>query len=164
MLRRILCLGLLAVAFTAAPASAQYGGVQGTVDDNVVSGSGCEPGSTVDFTLLTIGGQQVADLGSTTAGSDGTFSATVNPAGVPAGSYQLIISCGDSTTSIPVQVTSSGLSPGQTTTPTTTGVTTGSGLARTGTDSGTLVRGAAVLIAAGGLLLVGTRRRRVTPA
>jgi hypothetical protein len=167
MLRRILCLGLLAVAFTAAPASAQYGDVQGTVEDNVVSGDGCEPGSTVDFTLLTTGGQQVANLGSTTAGGDGTFSATVSPAGVPAGSYQLIISCGDSTTSIPVQVSSSGLAPGQTTQPTTpvgAGVTTGSGLARTGTDSGQLVRGAAVLIAVGGLLLVGTRRRRITPA
>jgi hypothetical protein len=162
MLRRILCLGLLVLAFTAAPASAQYVDVDASVDDNVVSGSGCAPGSTVDFTLLTTGGQQVADLGSTTATADGTFSATVDPSGVPAGTYQLIISCGDATTSIPVQVTSDGLAPGQTTTPVT--VTTGSGLARTGTDSGTLVRGAAVLIAVGGLLLVGTRRRLSSPA
>lgn len=168
MLRRILCLGLLAAAFTAAPASAQYEEVQATVENNVISGDGCEPGSTVDFTLLTTGGQQVANLGSTTAGGDGTFSATVDPSGVPGGTYQLIISCGDATTSIPVQVSSSGgLAPGQTTQttmPVNAGVGTGSGLARTGTDSGTLVRGAAVLIAVGGLLLVGTRRRRATPA
>jgi hypothetical protein len=162
MLRRILCLGLLAFAFTAAPASAQYVDVDASVENNVISGSGCEPGSTVDFTLLTTGGQQVADLGSTTADSNGMFSATADPTGVPSGTYDLIISCGDATTSIPVQVSSGGLAPGQTTTGVT--VPTGSGLARTGTDSGTLVRGAAVLIAVGGLLLVGTRRRRTAPA
>jgi len=162
MLRRILCLGLLAIVFTAAPASAQYVDVDASVENNVISGSGCEPGSTVDFTLLTTGGQQVADLGSTTADANGAFTATVDPAGIAAGAYQLIISCGDATTSIPVQVASDGLVPGQTTTPVTTG--TGSGLARTGTDSGTLVRGAAVMIALGGLLLVGTRRRRITTA
>ena len=54
MLRRILCLGLLAFVFTAAPASAQYVDVAASVENNVISGSGCEPGSTVTFTLLTI--------------------------------------------------------------------------------------------------------------
>jgi hypothetical protein len=163
MLRRILCLGLLAFVFTAAPASAQYVDVAASVEDNVVSGSGCEPGSTVDFTLLTTGGQQVADLGSTTAGPDGTFMATLDPTGISDGAYQLIIACGDATTALPVRLSTDGLEPGQTT-PVTGGVGTGSGLARTGSDSGSLVRGAAVLIAVGGLLMVGTRRRRLTPA
>jgi hypothetical protein len=168
MLRRILCLGLLVVAFTAAPASAQYDNVQATVQNNVITGTGCEPGSTVNFTLLSTTGQQVANLGSTTANAAGQFTATVSPAGVAAGDYTLLIACGSATDTLPVRVSSSGIAPGSGagggSGPVTGGV--GSGLARTGSDSMTLVRGAAVLIAIGGLMLIASRRRKgeLTPA
>src|SRR5688572_21836623 len=92
MLRRILCLGLLVIGFAAAPAAAQYPDVLGSVEDNVISGTNCPPGSTVTFTVVTTSGQTVGSLGSTTADANGNFSATVDPSNIPNGNYNLVIS------------------------------------------------------------------------
>ncbi len=88
-------LGLLAV-----PASAQYPPAQtecgvsdtslGPGDQVTVSGSGWQPGSTVNFTLQ----PGNIDLGSTTVGADGSFGPIVLtvPSDVAPGSYTLACS------------------------------------------------------------------------
>lgn len=149
---------LVALFVAATPAAAQYGGNQGFLIEppqvfpgDTVSflGTGCPPGSTVTFTIPSLG----IELGSTTADntSEGNFflGDVVIPESVPPGSHDVVATCGDTTLVASLTV----LQP-----PTTT---SGGGLAVTGSSTTIPMTKIAVgLIAVGGLVLLMTGRRR----
>lgn len=145
MIRRMLILGVMALALFVPAAHAQYNpGTPGASvsDSTVTSGdtvtvtaTGCEPGSTVTFYL------DGNTLGSATADDSGTAAADVVITGSP-GAHQITNSCNDAVISITIA-----------------GATAGA-LPRTGSDSSLpLAKIAIVLIAAGGLLIVAARDR-----
>lgn len=145
MIRRMLILGVMALALFVPAAHAQYNpGTPGaTVSDSTVTSgdtvtvtaTGCEPGSTVTFYL------DGNTLGSATTDDSGTASADVVITGSP-GTHQISNSCNDAVISITIA-----------------GATAGA-LPRTGSDSSLpLAKIAIVLIAAGGLLIVAARDR-----
>lgn len=154
MIRRTLVLvgaSLLALVLMASSASAQYGGSGGVsvepsnpgVGGSVtISGSGCSPSSTVTVSI-TQGGQTVV-LGQITAGPDGSYviSAAI-PNNFSNGTATITDTCGNAIT-----ITIGGA--------VTTGV-----LPRTGASdsNGTLLRVAVVLVAAGGVLVLSSRKR-----
>lgn len=154
-MRRTIFLALVALAaLWPAAASAQYQPANITVSDPTptvgevvtVNGSGFDPGATV---TLSVGGQTV---GSAVADASGNVSiATAVPA-LANGTYS--VSLTGSAIGGQVQVLSTSINVGgalqQTTTPQ---------LPRTGSDSGALTAVAAGLIAAGGLLVLATRKR-----
>jgi LPXTG-motif cell wall-anchored protein len=118
------------------------------------AGQGCPQGSTVTFTL---NGQVLA---SGPVNPDGTFNVpgTV-PAGLADGQYTVIATCGDVTMSniLTIVSGSSSVIPG---TPGTAG--TSGTLPQTGSNSLVIARVALALLAVGGLIVLGTRRRRAT--
>ena len=151
MVRR--SLAVIGIAFAAlvllAPAaSAQYvdpGGI--SVDDPnpdvgdsiVVTGSGCEPDATVTVTLTQ--GDQSVVVGQFTADADGNYTGSVTiPSSFSAGTATLSDSCGNSLTL-------------------TIGAVAAAALPRTGSNTGTLWRVAVALMAAGGILVLTTRKR-----
>lgn len=147
MIRRMLILGVMALALFVPAAHAQYNpGTPGASvsDSTVTSGdtvtvtaTGCEPGSTVTFYL------DGNTLGSATTDDSGTASADVVITGSP-GPHQISNSCNAAV----ISVTIAGA-----------GATAGA-LPRTGSDSSLpLAKIAIVLIAAGGLLIVAARDR-----
>ena len=155
----ILISTVFAVATVASPAAAQYGGGSGfIIDPNEVFpgesvsflGTGCEPGSTVVFTIPSLG----LDLGSTTADNtaEGNFflgNVTI-PSTTPPGIYDVHATCGDTNLVSSLTVLQ----------PPTTG---GGGLAVTGSSRTIpLARIGVLLVAAGGLalLVAGKRRER----
>lgn len=153
MIRRMFTLGamaLMAFMVLAPAAQAQYtppGNPGASVSDSTVSSgdtvtvtaSGCEVGSTVDFFL------DGNPLGSGVADANGDASADVVISGSP-GTHTISNSCNDLT--VPVVIA---------------GGATAGALPRTGTDSSLpLAKIAAVLIVAGGLLIIAARKRSVT--
>ena len=156
MIRRVLAIAAMLLLVPATAAYAQYNpGQPGfiitpstTTAGSQVSfvGEGCPPGSTVTFT------SNGATLGSGPVGSDGKFSV---PGTVPSsfgpGQYTVTATCGNvvMTNILTVVASTSGVIPG----------TSGS-LSRTGSDSMLLVRVGLGLLAAGGLVVLATRRRR----
>jgi len=133
-----------------------------------ISGDGAEPGATVAFKLtksssalgvgrVVLAGQRLAalvrpqaqssvSLGSTTADSDGSFSATLTiPSGLDDGTYTLTATSGGVVlATATIQVAASG----------------SSALPFTGSNVGPGLAIGATLIVAGGLLLLAVRRRR----
>lgn len=158
---------VLFLAVPASAASAQYPpvGPSFTASSSTVAAggsvtltaSGYSPGAVVTFTLHA----STHPLGSATAGPDGTATlhATV-PASLPPGTYLVsATSPGVPTQYLHITVTAKGAAA-----PVATGPKSAAGavLPRTGSDmTPTLVRGAAVSLAAGGLLLMAARRRRM---
>jgi len=154
MNRLLIVLFVLALADVAtgpaAPAHAQqYQGCQATVSDVTVApgqtitvtGSGADPGDTVTAAIN-------STIGSGDADANGNFSfpATV-PADLSPGTYTLTVRCGDGATDIIIEV---GLIP----------VSTGP-VPRTGSNSPLpFAKLGIALIAAGGLALAVSRRRR----
>lgn len=145
------------LAFTSA-AHAQYGGtetvtvVQGETIS--VTGDGCAPGATVSFEITA--GSFNQDVGSTTAGSDGSYTTTITvPLATPVGSATATSTCegpdGDTVTkalNLNVIAASSG--------PINDGA-----LPRTGSDNTqTLLGVGAGFLLLGGTLAVGARRTR----
>jgi hypothetical protein len=156
MFKRILMLTMAVLLATVGVAGARPAGYNtgGTiiVDDSTVlgsqvvkvSGSGCQPGSTV--TLQFIGPPNSTPV-NVTANSDGTYSGNVQiPSGATAGAHTITATCGSQVLSTTVTVG-----------------TAGTGLARTGTGStlplGTIGIG---LVAAGGFVVLLARRRRTS--
>lgn len=172
-LTTLLMTALVVVLATAGVSGAQYGGNQGFIINpsqvfagNSVSflGTGCEPGSTVTFTIedLTIQPDSTVvvtrsalalDLGSTNADntSEGNFflGNVVIPIGTPPGIYDVTAVCGDTT--LTASLTVLALPP----------TTTPPSLAVTGTSSTIpMAKVAVVLIALGGAILLITGKRR----
>ena len=159
MIRRVLAIAAMLLLVPATAAYAQYNpGQPGfiitpstTTAGSQVSfvGEGCPAGSTVTFTSNGV------TLASGPVGSDGKFAV---PGTVPAsfgpGQYTVTATCGDvlMTNILTVVAATSGVIPG-------TSGTSGS-LPRTGSDSMLLVRIGLGLLAAGGLVVLATRRRR----
>jgi LPXTG-motif cell wall-anchored protein len=157
MVRRSLAalgLALAALVLFAPVASAQYvdDGSLVTDDPNpdvgdsiTITGTGCgEPG--VDVTVSISQGANTVVLGTVTTGPDGTytFTATV-PSSFSNGTAVISDTCGASLTI-------------------TIGAVSGTSLPRTGSETGTMWRVAVALVAAGGVLVLGARKRsnRVT--
>lgn len=150
-------LALLAILAFGGVASAEYGGpttvtvVQGETIN--VTGDGCNPGATVTFTITA--GAYSAEVGSTTAGTDGSYNTTITiPKDTPVGPATATATCegpdGVVTKVLGLNVTAAA----------TETVPTGT-LPRTGSSSTqTLVGVGAGLLLLGGALAVGARRTR----
>ncbi len=178
MVRRMLIIAGVLVAFLAAPAFGQY------VDNTAqVNNPNPNPGSTVVVTgtcaagpntPVTIKLDNAATVGTGTTGADGTYSVSVTiPANTSLGAHTLNVFCGDVPIAVlPINVTAkttgttgttgTTAKPAATTGTTgTTGVTNStSPLARTGSNLAPVLTVGAVLLAAGGLLMLTTRKRR----
>jgi hypothetical protein len=158
MVRRLLTalgLALTALVLLAPAASAQYNDDGSIVTDDpnpdvgdsiTITGTACgEPN--VDVTVsITQNGQTVV-IGQATTGPDGSYTLTAAiPSTFTNGTAVISDTCG------------------ATLTITIGGVTTTASLARTGSNSGTLGRVALALVAVGGMLVLGARKRsaRVT--
>ena len=160
---------VLASTASASPAVAQYGPVSaatlfvssttvapgGTV---TVSGTGFDANSTVTLTLDGV------VIGTATTNAAGAFSTTVTiPSGLAAGYYTIIAT--DSlgrTSSITIYVTgasTTAVAAPSAAAPSSTS-SSSSGLAFTGTDAAATAGAGAGAIALGGLLVLGSRRRR----
>jgi LPXTG-motif cell wall-anchored protein len=150
MVRRslaVLGLAFAALVLLAPVASAQYvdDGSITTDDPNpdvgdsiVVTGQNCDPG---DLTLTLTQGSQSVVVGQATVGPDGSFSTSITiPSSFSAGTATLSSACGSTTIAI--------------------GGVAGTALPRTGSSStGTLWRVAVALLAAGGILVLSSRKR-----
>lgn len=161
MIRRVLAIAAMLLVVSATAAHAQYiPDVPGfiitpstTTAGSRVSfdGQGCPPSSTVTFTL---NGQVI---GQGQAAGDGTFTipGTV-PSTLADGQYTVVATCGSVTMSniLTIVSGSSSVIPG---TPGTSGT-----LPQTGSNSLVIARVALALLAVGGLIVLGTRRRRAT--
>jgi 5'-nucleotidase len=122
------------------PPSVQVGG---TI---TVQGTGCPAGSHV---VIKVGDTTVGDA-TASNDSDGSFTVTITlPPSIGPGQYLVHALCGDLDLTAVLSVTALA---------TTTTVT--ATLPVTGTDSGTWVKVAVVLVAVGGLLVLAARRRR----
>jgi LPXTG-motif cell wall-anchored protein len=159
LIRRMLMLSGLFVVLFASAAHAQYVPgepgiivdpntveVGGTID---VQGQGCPSGSEVTIYVDDI------LIATTVASDDGTGSFDVKdivlPSSIGPGTYTVHAFCGELDLTAVLTVTAVA-----TTTPTQTV------LPVTGSDNGVYVKAALALIAVGGLLVLGTRRRRAT--
>jgi LPXTG-motif cell wall-anchored protein len=159
LIRRMLMLSGLFVVLFATAAHAQYvPGEPGIIVDPStvqvggtieVQGSGCPRGSTVTITV----GDTV--VGTTIASDDGTGSFDLRdivlPPSIGPGTYTVHALCGDLDLTAVLNVTAVA-----TTTPPSTV------LPVTGSDTGVYVKAGLALVAVGGLLVLGTRRRRAT--
>lgn len=173
MLRKILFATLLMTGLAAAPALAQYGFTvtpgEVTPGSTIsITGEGCEPGSEVTIGLSAEGSDDVVTLATTTADDQGDvlLDATIPEDAAP-GTYSVSMTCGDHVLSETITVTeASDGEPTTTTTaaptPTTGGDSGGSSgpLPQTGSNLNGFGLTGAGLLAAGGVLLVATRRRR----
>lgn len=146
-------LALLAILAFSGVASAEYGGpstvtvVQGETLN--VTGDGCAAGATVTFTITS--GAYSAKVGSTTAGSDGSYDSVITvPKDTPVGSATATATCGDVTKVLNLDVTAAAAD----------NVSSGT-LARTGSsNTQTLLGVGAGLVLLGGTLAIGARRTR----
>lgn len=152
MVRKVLLGAVLIVALFAAPAAAQYptfnvnpGSVRPGGQANF-NGKGCQPGETV---TITIDGVVVA---TTTANSNGNFNGHFD-VNLPAGDYTVTATCGDVVQTSPLLVRSAAVNA-----PGGTGSTT---LPRTGSNLDTMGLVGGALLAAGGGVMLATRKRRV---
>ena len=159
MIRRVLAVSALllclsAPVVTASPAFAQYGGTCGFV----LTPTTVTPGQTVQvvgqnatpFELLvfTING---VTIGTTTADANGNFSATLTiPTNLPAGTYSIDTNCDNAVSSQSINVSSANNAANN---------NNSNNLPNTGSNSLLFLRWALALIAVGGLILLGTRRR-----
>ena len=166
---------LMGLMLVGSPAGAQDNGeyaevINSTVDrptvggscnntDITVTASELQPGTDVTFTL----NSDPVVLGTITAGADGTATLVFDlPAGTTLGTHTIVTTgtnsfgVADSDT-INLNVTSCATAPGP-------GSTGGTGLARTGTDVSTPVRGAVLVFAAGAALLLVSRKRQAHSA
>lgn len=151
-------MALVGVFALASTAGAQYNGpetvtvVQG--EQVNVTGSGCQPGETVTFEITS--GAYSADVGSTTADDDGSYTATVTvPLATPVGAATLSGTCGDVVSVLNLDVRAA----------TTTAPPVNSGtLPRTGSDNvqTMLGVGAGFLLLGGALAVGASRTRRAT--
>lgn len=181
MIRKILLLAGVLIALLAAPALAQYrpafiapsSAAQG--QSFTVSGTGAVAGATVSFYLTSDSGTRVL-VGSTTAASDGSFSAVITvPTTISPGSYVLTASGGTLSRTVSIQIVPpSATPPGGGTGTGSDGNGTGSagaGSGSAGSGTGALPRtgsnnlqpltiGGALLVATGGLLILATRKQR----
>lgn len=175
MVRKVLFGALLIVGLFAGTASAQYDPLvvtPGTVVEGgsvTVTGQGCQPNEEVVITIIPgdatdqntravpAGGIQVA---TTTTDADGNFTVTFTlPGEVTVGEYTVQATCGDVIQSDVIQVVS-----GQVTTPPGIPSSPGGNLPRTGSNLNGMGLVGAGLLAAGGIVLLGTRKRRGAPA
>ncbi len=180
MLKKILLVAVVLVFGAAAPASAQYPEIvvtPGTVTEGgtiSVTGKFCNPGENVVITLRPAASSDRAlpaegiVVATTVADEDGAFNTSfVLPADVTPGIYDVVVNCGGTTRTETIEVLGRGETPPTTvpgTTPGTTPGNNGSGgsgtLPRTGSDlNGSGLVGAG-LLTAGGLFLLGARKRR----
>lgn len=140
-------------------AQAQYGGgetvtvVQGETIS--VTGDGCAPGATVTFAI--IAGSFNADAGTATAGSDGSFTATITvPLATPVGAATATATCDGPGGETVTKVLNLNVIAASTPTP-----INGGALPRTGSDNTqTLLGVGAGFLLLGGTLAVGARRTR----
>jgi LPXTG-motif cell wall-anchored protein len=151
----LLCLG--APVVTAAPAFAQYGGQCGFV----LTPTTVTPGSTVqvvgqnalpnELLIFTING---ITIGETTADPSGNFSATLTiPTTLPPGTYSVDTNCGNAVSSQSLNVSSANADNGN-------AANDAGNLPSTGSNTMLFLRWALALIAIGGLVVLGTRRRQ----
>lgn len=158
--KRVVALACVLLVVFASSAHAQYvPGQPGFIIDpdtlpegggtSHASGIGCPRGAAASFT---INGQVV---GQTVAASDpdGSFQADLNiPASLLPGEYTVVLECGGVVMTNTLTITAV-----PKTTPDGTGRTS---LPRTGTDVGTMVRIGLALAVFGGLLVLGSRKKR----
>ena len=133
-------------------------GVSGSVTPGqaiTITGSGFPPGCEVTITI------DGGIVGTVTTSASGTFSFGTTLGSSISGSISIGASAGSFTKTISVPVTSPG---GGTPTPTPTGAGGSGSLPRTGSSSSQLAGIALALLAAGGLLVVATRRRSAAGA
>ena len=153
MIRKILLVAVALVALMATPAAAQYPGL--TVNPGTVrpggnadfAGKGCQAGETV---VIRLDGTVVSTVTSDTSGEfSGSF---VVPAGTSAGVHTVTSTCGSLVQTAQVTVLGTAVTPPR----------TGSGtLPRTGSEANTMGLFGAGLLAAGGAVMLATRKRRV---
>ena len=152
MIRKMLLAALVLVGLFAAPAAAQYPGFQvnpgtsrpgGPANFN---GKGCQPGETVTIRFDGTVGATV------TAKPNGSFNGQFRvPTTATPGTHTVTATCGNLVQSAPLDVRGSEV----------TRPNTGSGsLPRTGTDVDMLGLVGAGLLAAGGSVMLATRKRR----
>lgn len=180
MIKKLLMVAAVLVIGAAAPAAAQYPTVivnpgttviGGTV---TVSGQSCFPNETVQITLHPAGSSEVLLETTAVANEEGEFTTSFEiPAGTPDGMYDVEVTCGGTSTLVPIEVLSQNVTP-----PTTPGTTPGNNggngnnngsngsgeLPRTGSDLNGFGLVGAGLLTAGGLFLIGARKRRSAAA
>lgn len=159
MVRKVLLIALAFVALLAAPAAAQYDDLvvsPGEVEAGgvvTVTGQGCPAGSEVVIALIPPG----TTVATGTADADGNFTIEFTiPEGTAPGTYTVQATCGDVVQSETIVVA------GDTVTPPPGNPGGGGNLPRTGSDLDGMGLLGAGLLAIGGLVLLGTRRRRST--
>lgn len=146
-------LALVGVFALTATAGAQYNGVETVTvvqgETVAVTGDGCAPGQTVDFQVIS--GAYTANVGSTTADSNGNYTHTVTvPRATPVGSATLTGTCGDTVQVLNLNVTAANTPPAN-----------DGALPRTGSNSTqTLLGLGAGFLILGGSLTIGARRTR----
>ena len=160
LLATVMVAGLVLVGGSAAFAQIPgYGGggtptVTFEIDDSTVtvgqtvgvSGTGCGAGETVTFSI------DGTTVGTTTASSDGSYSATVTIPNLPDGTYTPNATCGSDVLGLQITV-GSGVGG--------TGASTGGGgLARTGSNLMAPIGVGTIAVVLGGAAVYGTRRLR----
>lgn len=123
----------------------------GTSCSETLSGSGMEPGETVNLQVFS----SPIELGTTQADASGNFTATVTlPSSLAAGQHTIVATgeTSGTTASFAITVAAS--------TTSATVPSNSTGLAFTGADIGALAGVGALAIALGGLFILSTRRRR----
>lgn len=160
MVRKVLLAALTMVALFAAPAAAQYDDfvvtpgevvVGGTV---TVTGQGCAAFEEVVIALIPPG----TTVATGTTDADGNFTITFTiPDGTDPGVYTVQATCGDLVQNETITVNGSNV-----VVPPGTPGGGGGNLPRTGSDLDRVGLIGVGLLAAGGLVLLGTRRRRST--
>ena len=161
MLRKMMIGAVVLVGLFATPAAAQYSIIvsPGTVvqgSEVTVSGTGCQPGETVDVTIDAKAKAKTGRdaLGTTVADDDGNFSIDLPiPTDLPTGTYTVTATCGSVVQSKDISV----VAPTDGTTTSTT-VPTGT-IPRTGSDVTPMALLGAGLLTGGGLLVLATRKR-----
>jgi hypothetical protein len=162
-------LGLLALAAGPAHAQTYSGGATITVSDGTVApgqpvtatATGFAPDSGVDFTLFS----DPVSLGTATADADGVATLTFTMPDVAPGEHQLVASgVGPDGAPLQVATTITVLASADAAADLGgTGQPSGSELARTGSDVDDALRFGAILLAVGGAILLGVRKRSQRP-
>lgn len=180
MFKKMLMLAAVLVIGATAPASAQYPEIvvnPGSITPGgsvSVSGKYCNPNENVTVTLRPVAAADRAlpaegiVVATTVANEEGEFNTSFNvPADATPGSYEVVVNCGGTERIVPIEVLSQNVTP-PSTPPTTpggggNGSSGGSGsgeLPRTGSDLNGFGLVGAGLLTAGGLFLLGARKRR----
>lgn len=182
MFKKLLIVAAVLVIGAAAPASAQYPEIvvnPGSITPGgsvTVSGKYCNPNENVTVTLRPVATADRAIpaegivVATTVANEEGEFNTSFTiPADATPGSYEVVVNCGGTERIVPIEVLSQNVTP-PSTPPTTPGGGNngnngsngnGSGeLPRTGSDLNGFGIVGAGLLTAGGLFLLGARKRR----